>query len=228
MYYSLTGIRSRLLFRRLDSLSGTLTAGAGEAITPWYSGRVKNIDIKAELSRKKLVVSKGLITGDSSAITCQGTIPFSSKIGWKAHADVSTFLSPLLCVRKIKGLQAKDEVHAVASLSGLLDSPRISLQVTARKVMFDSIPFETVAATANYAPDGSFSGTLDCASPMGQAGIKANASIPLFSMKPRLETWDAVVMADVPRISDIANRFGLKHALLKGVVHVEGRATAGA
>ncbi len=225
MYYSLTGIRSHLLFRRLDSLTGTLTSGAGEAITPWYRGRVKNIDIKAELSRKKLVVSKGLITGDSSTITCQGTIPFSSKIGWKAHADVRTFLLPLLCVRKIKGLQAKGEVHAVASLSGLLDSPRISLQMTAGKVMFDSIPFETVAATAKYAPDGGFSGTLDCASPMGQAGIRANASIPLLSKKPRLDTWNAVVVADVPRISDLANRFGLKLALLKGTVHVEGSAS---
>jgi hypothetical protein len=221
MYYSLTGIKSRLFFKRLDSLSGTLIAGTGEAITPWYCGRVKNIDIKGELSRKKLVISKGLITGDSSTISCQGTIPFSSKMQWKAHADINTVLSPLLCVRKIKDLQAKGKVRATASLSGFLHSPSIALQVTARNVTFDSLPFETVTAKATYTPDNGLKGTLNLESIIGQANIEAHASIPLLFIKPNIDSWDVSVTADFPRIAEITNRFGLKHALFKGAAHAE-------
>jgi len=221
MYYSLTGIKSRLLFKRIDSLSGTLVAGAGEAITPWYCGRVKSVDIKGELSRKEIVVSKGIITGDSTTISCQGTIPFSSQIRWKAQADINTALSSLRCVQKIKGLQAQGAIRATASLSGFLHSPSIALQVTARKLTLDSIPFETISAKATYTPDDGLKGTLNLASPIGQAGIKANASIPLLFTKPNIDSWNISVTADFPRIADITNRFGLKHALFNGAAHVE-------
>jgi autotransporter translocation and assembly factor TamB len=96
MSYSLSGIRSRLVFKHLDSFFGTLGADTGEAMTPWYSGRVRSVDIRADFSRKKLVVLRGVIKGDSTTLTCQGTIPFSSNTPWNAHADVSTSLSPLL------------------------------------------------------------------------------------------------------------------------------------
>jgi autotransporter translocation and assembly factor TamB len=220
-YYSLTGIKSRLTFRRLDSLTGMLAAGGGEAITPWYSGRVKNIDIQGELSPRKLVVFKGVITGDSATVGCQGTIPFSSQIRWKTHADVTTFLSPLVCARKIAGLQPRGEVHAVASLSGLLDSPRINLQVAARKIVYDSISFETATAKIAYSPDAGLAGSLDCASPLGQAAVKVNAVIPRLFRKPDIEAWSAGVTADLPRIADLASRAGLKHPLLRGAAHID-------
>jgi autotransporter translocation and assembly factor TamB len=226
-YYALSGIKSRLVFKRLDSFYGTLTADTGEAITPWYGGRVKSVDIKADFSPKRLVVLKGLIKGDSSTVNCQGAIPFSKVQPWNTHVDVNTFLSPLLCARKIKGLQPRGEVHATASLFGLLSSPQIDLQIIAGKVMFDSIPVETAVVSAKYFPDGTAKAALDLASTIGHAAIRADAGIPALFAKPRIGTWNVAVTGDAPRLSDIANRFGLKHALIRGAAHFEAKAGGG-
>ncbi len=224
MYYSLSGIRSRLVFKKLNAFSGTLAADTGEAVTPWYSGRIRKIDIKADFTPKRLVVSRGILKGDSSTLNCEGTFPFSTKLSWNAHADINSRLSPVLALRKIKGLQMKGEVQVIASLAGLLGSPRLDLQATARKVTFDSIPFETIAVTGKYNPGDGLSAFIDGSSPMGKAGIKATASIaPLFN-KPHLAAWNVAATADIPRISDFARRLGRKYSFISGAAHIEAAA----
>ena len=116
----------------------------------------------------------------------------------------------------------KGDLHAVASLAGLLGSPRLDVQATARKVTFDSIPFETITATAKYNPGDGLSTAIEGSSAMGKAGVRATASIAPLFYKPHLASWNAVAKADIPRLSRPSPaRLGRKYSFLSGAAHIE-------